>query len=46
LPSTTSSDEITEFVQARYVSASEAATRAFGFNLHNKYPTVIATFTS
>ena len=41
MPSTTSSDEITKFVQARYVSASEAVTRAFGFNLHNKYPTVI-----
>lgn len=33
-------DEITNFVNARYVSASEAIWRIYGFDLHEEYPTI------
>ena len=33
-------DEITNFVNARYVSASEAFWRLYGFEIHRKYPPV------
>ena len=33
-------DEISNFINARYVSSSEALWRIFGFKLHQEYPFV------
>lgn len=34
-------DEISQFLDCRYVSASESCWRIFGFNLHAHYPSVL-----
>lgn len=34
-------DEVTQFQLGRYMSSNEAAWRIFGFNIHNRYPTVV-----
>jgi len=35
------SDEITQFQMGRYISSNEAVWRILGFNIHERYPTVI-----